>query len=99
MAERLSLKCATRKQVSFHGVINVNFILLMCDDNIAINSKLQIYVVTWHHMCILHSGMYQTEEMISDIFTVLASENPSIRKSPIMTLDNIKRSIIIQCSK
>ena len=46
------------------GDINIDINLITCKDKIVIMSKLQSYVVHWHHTYILHTGMDRTEVVI-----------------------------------
>ena len=53
----------------FCGGRNIDPKLIMCEENIVIPSKIQINVLHWYHMYLLHPGMDITEAMICQHFT------------------------------
>ena len=50
--------------VSFRGGSNININLITCEGNIFIPSILQIYILHWYHMYLLHTGIDKIEAII-----------------------------------
>ena len=73
-------KDGTYHKSSFLGVINISLNLIPCEDNICISEIIQSYVLHCYHTYLLHPGIYRTEEMICQHFTVPESETPYGRK-------------------
>ena len=57
-------KEGTYQIVFFCGGFNIYLNLITCEGKIVIPSILQIYVLHWYHMYLLHPGMDRMEAMI-----------------------------------
>ena len=60
----------------FRGESNISLKIIMCEDNIGIQSIIQSYVLHWYHMYILQTVMERTVAMICQHFYW-----PGIRKA------------------
>ena len=81
----ITAKCkyGTYHKGSFRGGSNIGLKLIPYKDHIVIPSILQIYVVHWYHMYLLHPGTDRTEAMIRQHL-----HWPNIRNSVQMEVSN-----------